>query len=172
MCRNSGKNARDKTSLGHRPGGKENNMAGKSNAKPAKQAEPAKDAAMAETTAGAAEQAVTPPAQEGEAGTDAAPAEGQGQQATPAIAEAAPEVFAEMQIKAAVAELSKFFEFCNHVFAAALEKAEVRIRDNGRERPATADDLLAVSLKGQTVTIVTKDGQKHTLKEGSNNEAQ
>ena len=49
-------------------------MAGKTNAKPAKQAKPAKDAAMAETTSGAAEQTVTPPAQEGEAGTDAAPA--------------------------------------------------------------------------------------------------
>lgn len=50
-------------------------MAGKTNAKSAKQAKPAKDAAMAETTSGAAEQAVTPPVQEGEAGADAAPAE-------------------------------------------------------------------------------------------------
>lgn len=124
-------------------------MAVKNNAKPANKAEPAAGAAMAETIDGAVEQAVVSPA------TD----------------EAALENFA-VPVKAAVAELGKFFEFCNHVFAAALEGAEVRIRDNGLERSATADDLLAVNLKGQTVTIVTRDGQKHTLKEGANNEAQ
>lgn len=58
-------------------------MAGKNNAKPAKQTEPAVDAAMAETIGGAAEQDVTPPMPEGESQNGAAPDEDQNQPGGP-----------------------------------------------------------------------------------------
>ena len=44
-----------------------------------------------------------------------------------------------------------------------LAAGGVRIRKNGGEHEATADDLLSITLRGEATTIITRDGQKIQL---------
>lgn len=83
-----------------------------------------------------------------------------------------PEQFQEFCTVCA-ANLQGFLHTVHHVFASVLANIEVRVREGGEERPATAEDVLAISIKeqGRVVVIVTNDGQKYTLIEGVLNEA-
>ncbi len=164
-------------------------MAGKNNAKPAKQAEPATDAAMAEATDGAVEQdvamlspsvrledsltaAATPPVPEGGAlpiaGNDGGQDDG-------------PEEFdTSMWFPSPdrqggnfdPAEVREFFHGLFQGFALMLIKADVLVRKNGEEVSPLPEDLLAVTLRQNEIAFVTCDGRKFRLKGGKINEAQ
>lgn len=170
-------------------------MAGKSNAKPAKQAEPAKDAAMAETTGGAAEQAVTPPVRadnQSEAKAPGTPAKMvlkvDGQETVFDVTVEFPEpkesqggkVFClppvltvEGTATCDAAELKQFMAGIDEMFAGILAEAGVLVRKNGEEVPPTGEDILAISMKDEGTVVVTKDGRKFWLvNNGAINEAQ
>lgn len=148
MCRNSGKNARDETSQGLRPGGKENNMAGKNNAKPANKTEPAEGAAMAETTGGAAEQTVTPGRED----------------------EQAPG--ADRRNGVRPEHMDAFSLAVLESVASLIAGAGFTVRLNDELVAPSENELLAVSFRqGRGITAVTVDGRKFSLKDGAVNEA-
>lgn len=159
-------------------------MAGKNNAKPAEQAKPAKDAAMAEATNGAAEQAVTPLVPEGEAGTSAPPAEDDAQPgagADESQSDGAEEFDTAMWFPGTDRQGSEarfnpdhvreFIKTAFQAFALMLIEADVRVRKNGEEVSPSWEDLPAVTLRQDEVVFVTCDGRKFKLKGEKINEA-
>ena len=170
-------------------------MAGKNNAKPAEQAKPAKDAAMAEAINGAAEQAITPPVQAGNVEEEKAPGtpaklvlkvdgletvfdvtvefpEPKGNQGGKVFC-LPPVLTVEGAATCDTDELKQFMAGIDEMFAGILAEAGVLVRKSGKEVPPTGEDILAISMKDEGTVVVTKDGRKFWLvNNGAINEAQ
>lgn len=131
-------------------------MAVKKNAQATQPAEPAKDAAVVETTDSATEQPVTPPVREDEGKPDAAPVEDAPRLQFPPASQ---DVFADVPDVPGPTAL----DFFRRAVTDELAAQGIRIRKDGAEEEPTGADLLTVTLRGDAVTVVTVDGQKIQL---------
>lgn len=153
-------------------------MAGKNNAKSAKQTEPAADAAMAETVGGTVEQAVTPFLPEGEAvpgmtlhvngktitesgvSEQPAPLAGSNPYELEPICTIGPE------------DLEQFSVAVFEAVASLIAGAGFLIRQGSEQAAPFGKDILAASFRQDgSITAATADGRKFILKNGEVNEA-
>ena len=168
-------------------------MAVKTNAKPAKQTEPAKDAAMVEVADGATEQTVTPGRAEadaqGEGKTPGVPAtliiqaDGKeqvfdvelhyGEQARGGKVFCLPPVLTfEGTMTCDPETVRRFDKAVRGLFASILADAGVLVRKEGANLPPAGDDILAVHMREKDTALVTTDGRKFLLVDsGAINEA-